>query len=68
MLEQIIGLIVPYIPNETGLNRIITKVPLYAVERIEAFSKYGFKPMNGYLKGEDGYPYKDYGIMFEPWN
>ena len=63
VLKDIIDLIVPHIPNETDLKTIITKIPLYAVERIKAFKNYGFKPMNTYLTGEDGYPYKDYWMI-----
>ncbi|MDD3171964.1 MAG: N-acetyltransferase [Bacilli bacterium] len=63
LLKEIIDLIVPHIPNETGLKQIVTKIPLYAVERTKAFKNYGFKPTDTYLVGEDGYPYKDYWMI-----
>ena len=65
------------IPNKSKLSRcsvefgmayelfdceeIITKVPLYAIERIEAVSKLGFDKTDRLLVGTmDGYAYKDY--------
>ena len=42
-------------------NEIITKAPLYAIERIEAISKIGFEKTDRLLVGTmDGYAYKDY--------
>lgn len=40
---------------------IITKAPIYAVERIEALKVYGFEKSNEYLIGHsDNYAYRDY--------
>ena len=55
-------------PNVSAANRfrrinmeIITKVPVYAVERIEAMKRVGFKKSTKLLVGTiDGYAYKDY--------
>ena len=42
-------------------EEIITKVPVYAVERIEAMKRVGFKKSTKLLVGTmDGYAYKDY--------
>lgn len=42
-------------------NTIITKAPVYAIERIEALKRYGFKKSDEYLVGHiDNYPYRDY--------
>lgn len=42
-------------------NTVITKAPIYAVERIDALTKYGFEKSGDYLIGHlDNYPYRDY--------
>jgi len=42
-------------------DRIITKAPVYAIERINALKKYGFEKSEEYLIGHiDNYPYRDY--------
>lgn len=47
-----------------GYESIITKVPVYAVERETAAKKSGFVKSNEFLIGNnDGYAYKDYWII-----
>ena len=42
-------------------DEIISKVPLYAIERAQAFSDYGFQQSDRLLIGSnDHYAYKDY--------
>ncbi|MCH5296336.1 MAG: GNAT family N-acetyltransferase [Ruminococcus sp.] len=42
-------------------DTIITKAPVYAMERIEALKQYGFEKSEEYLIGHlDNYPYRDY--------
>ena len=41
-------------------KKIITKIPLYAVERQAAFKKLGFKNTDELLIGIDNFAYKDY--------
>ncbi|QFJ53525.1 GNAT family N-acetyltransferase [Pseudobutyrivibrio xylanivorans] len=42
-------------------TEIISKVPVYAIERMDAFSKYGFEKSETLLEGTmDHYLYKDY--------
>ena len=61
VIEEIAGLIVQEAYNLFDTDRIITKVPLYAVERKTAFEKLGFIKSDEFLIGTlDGYAYKDY--------
>lgn len=57
----IMNLIVPPTFDLFECEEIITKVPVYAVERIEAMKRVGFKKSTKLLVGTmDGYAYKDY--------
>ena len=57
----IMNLIVPPKFDLFECEEIITKVPVYAVERIEAMKRVGFKKSTKLLVGTmDGYAYKDY--------
>ena len=57
----IMNLIVPPTFDLFECEEIITKVPVYAVERIEAMKRVGFKMSTKLLVGTmDGYAYKDY--------
>ena len=61
MIAEIAGVIVPPAYSLFATDRIITKVPLYAVERMAAFEKMGFKKSEEFLYGPaGGYAYKDY--------
>ena len=43
---------------------LLTKVPVYAVERIEAMKRMGFEKSGKLLVGTiDGYAYKDYRVI-----
>ena len=60
-LYDIISLITPQIYEMLGCCEIITKAPIYAVERIEAIQKLGFRKSEHLLKGgHDGYAYNGY--------
>ncbi len=53
------------VPNAFGLfncTKLITKAPIYAVERIKAIQKLGFRKSPHLLIGKDGYPYSGYWI------
>ena len=55
------NLIVPPAFDLFECEEIITKVPVYAVERIEAMKRLGFEKSTKLLVGTmDGYAYKDY--------
>lgn len=60
ILYDIITLITPHIPEMLGCNGIITKAPIYAVERIKAIQKAGFTKSEHLLIGHNGYAYDGY--------
>lgn len=62
-LYDIAALIVPHIPEMLGCNGIITKAPIYAVERINALQKMGFARSEHLLIGKTGYAYDGYWIL-----
>ena len=60
-ISEVMGLIVPDAFDLFECDEIITKVPIYAVERIEAVKRIGFEKTDRLLIGTvDGYAYKDY--------
>lgn len=63
VLYDIAALITPHLPEMLGCNGIITKAPIYAVERIKAFQKAGFTKSDHLLIGKNGYAYDGYWIM-----
>ena len=62
-LFEIITLITPCIPQLLGCTGIITKAPIYAVERIKAIQKAGFIKSEHLLIGKTGYAYDGYWTM-----
>ena len=61
VVYDILNIIVPPAYELFECDEIISKVPLYAVERTQAFSKYGFVKTDRLLVGTlDHYAYKDY--------
>lgn len=63
MLYEIVTLIEPHISKMLGCNGIITKAPIYAVERIKAIQKAGFIKSEHLLIGKTGYAYNGYWTM-----
>ncbi len=63
MLYNIITLIIPHISELLGCNGILTKVPIYAVERMKAIQKAGFTKSDHLLIGKTGYAYDGYWTM-----
>lgn len=63
ILYDIITLITPHISEMLGCNGILTKAPIYAVERIKAIQKVGFKKSEHLLIGKTGYAYDGYWTM-----
>ena len=59
-LKEILDLLIPPAYELFDCEEIVSKVPLYAVERAEAFRKYGFAPTDICLVGDDGYAYNGY--------
>lgn len=62
ILYNMFSLISPKINEMLGTKWVITKAPIYAVERIEAIKKEGFRKSNSLLVGKDGYAYNGYWI------
>lgn len=62
-LYEIITLITPHIPEMLGCEGVITKAPVYAVERIKAVERAGFVKSEDFLIGKTGYAYDGYWVM-----
>ena len=60
VIQSIAGIIVPQAFALFDTDKIITKIPLYAIERQVAFEKLGFKTTTDLLIGIDNFAYKDY--------
>lgn len=63
VLYDILSLTAPRIPELLGCRGVITKAPLYAVERIKALQKAGFTKSDRFLIGKTGYAYDGYWVM-----
>lgn len=66
VLLQLLRLILPSAFEMMDCGAIITKAPLYAVERREALEKAGFAEEHRPLIGEDGKQYWDYWVTARP--
>ena len=62
-LSEIITLIIPCIPKLLGRTGILTKAPIYAVERMKAIQKAGFSKSEHLLIGKTGYAYDGYWVI-----
>lgn len=62
-LYDITALITPHLAELLGCDGVITKVPIYAVERTKAIQKAGFTKSEAYLIGKNGFAYDGYWIM-----
>lgn len=60
MLYDLIALIMPHMSELLGCNGVLTKAPIYAVERIKAIQKVGFTKSEHLLVGHNGYAYDGY--------
>lgn len=60
ILAEVGGLIVPTLFEGFGCGIIITKAPIYAVERIQALRRLGFAKSEHLLVGKTGYAYDGY--------
>lgn len=59
-LSAVGGLILPAVFEGLGCGIVITKAPIYAVERIQAVQRLGFAKSEHFLIGGDGYAYNGY--------
>lgn len=66
ILTEVFGTIVPYTDELLGTHGIVTKGPIYAVERIKALKNNGFMQSEHLLVGGyDGYQYNGYWTVGE---
>lgn len=59
-LHEIIALTAPQLPELLGCSGILTKAPIYAIERMKALQKAGFSKSEHLLIGKNGYAYDGY--------
>lgn len=62
-LYEIMALAAPRVPELLGCRGVLTKVPIYAVERRKAAEKAGFAKSEALLVGKTGYAYDGYWTM-----
>jgi len=60
VLSELIALIAPCMPELLGCTGILTKAPIYAVERIHALLNTGFSKSEHLLIGKTGFAYDGY--------
>ena len=60
MLYEVIALTAPCMAELLGCRGVLTKAPVYAVERISALQKAGFVKSKHLLIGHNGYAYDGY--------
>ena len=59
-LYETTALAAPHIPELLGCDGVLTKAPIYAVERIKALQRAGFTKSGHLLIGKTGYAYDGY--------
>ena len=59
-LYEIFSLVTPRIEEMLGCKGVLTKAPIWAVERIKAIQKVGFLKSEHLLVGKNGYAYDGY--------
>lgn len=59
-LYNVFSLVLPEIENLLGCKGVLTKAPIYAVERIKAIQKAGFTKSEHFLIGKTGCAYDGY--------
>ncbi|MBO7485683.1 MAG: GNAT family N-acetyltransferase [Spirochaetaceae bacterium] len=63
VLEEIMSLIVPHIFEMFDCKQVVTKVPVYAVERAAAAEALGFEKTDSLLVAKDGVAFNGYWIL-----
>ena len=63
ILYSIFSLITPKLKEMLGCNGVITKAPIYAIERIEAIKKVGYIKSKDLLIGKNGFKYDGYWMV-----
>lgn len=62
VLKNIMLLIVPHILEMFDCKQVVTKVPVYAVERMAAARAFGFKKTDSLLVAKNGVAFNGYWI------
>ena len=62
VLQEIMSLIVPHIFEMFDCKQVVTKVPIYAVERAAAAQAFGFEKTDALLVAKDGVSFNGYWI------
>ena len=62
VLYEIFSLVAPKLDKLLGCDGVITKAPIYAVERIQAVQKAGFFKSEHLLVAKNGYAYDGYWV------
>lgn len=62
VLYEVIALTAPQMAELLGCRGVLTKAPIYAVERISALQKAGFAKSEHLLVGHNGYAYDGYWV------
>ena len=60
VLYDVFSLVTPKLEDMLGCKGVLTKAPIYAVERIKAIKKVGFTISEHMLIGKNGYAYDGY--------
>lgn len=60
VLFEIFSMVTPRLPELLGCSGVLTKAPIYAVERTAALQKAGFARSEHFLIGKTGYAYDGY--------
>ena len=60
VLYDIFALVTPELNDMVGCKGVLTKAPIYAVERIKAIQRAGFTKSDHLLIGKNGYAYDGY--------
>lgn len=63
VLYDIVAALTPHLSEMLGCDGVLTKAPIYAVERIKAIQKAGFTKSEHLLIGKTGYAYDGYWTM-----
>ena len=62
VLKEIMSLIVPHIFEMFDCKQVVTKVPIYAVERVAAAKSFGFEKTDSLRVAKDGVAFNGYWI------
>lgn len=63
ILYDLITLTAPCVPELVDSNGVLTKAPIYAIERIKALQRAGFTRSEDLLIGHNGYAYDGYWTL-----